>query len=597
MKKRWCALLCTISLLAAMLGGCSFAPQTSERLDEEALDALIGTRSETADENPPTITVNGVTAIYETEEQCYYWSVKEDREWETLLLALPDERDSGKTAAFVEDFTTQQKSALLRKNEPIQIVVYDDTTYQLYDMKFSMLPLLSVETQRLPDEYQYVDETDVEDEDTSDEDEDMPDVSTVKDKIAAVQGANNEEEKEPPDPHAAPPDDPDKPIGDDDVFASVTLLDPSAQNHGYENGFTSMARLRLRGRSSREYPKNSYKLELLKEDKTNPGVLVERNKTLLGMRDDGDWVLNGMYAEPTKLRDYVSSRVWLSITADRTPQGLSTGYRMEYVEVFINGRYWGLYMLSERIDRKQLALAQEDRMYFSEGDVGKRYTDFLNLDKNKMICQGYSLKWPKERSEPYDEWQSFSDFVYLIDNTDRPTFIQEATQGICLDSAADYWIFIQTTSAVDNLIQNTFYVANRQTDGSYMYSFIPWDMDQTFGVRWSGQEPWYTYEDYTTTQEIWSFWVTDRLLEGNPNGFKETLLARYRLLREEKISDNALLSLIQEAQSKLQSSGAFVRNQGRWPDGAYQSELTELRRYTLNRMAFLDTEVENICRS
>lgn len=592
MKKRWCALLCAVCLFVGLFSGCSAAPQESERLSEEALNALTQSRQETHEKTPPTIAVGGVPAIYETEEQCYYWSISDDREWEKLLLSLPDEQDSEKTVAFAQDFTAQPKSALLRKNEPIPIVVYDDTTYQLYDMKFSSLPLLSVETQTLPDEYVYVEQADT-------EDADAPDLSTVEGKIEALQATTEEptDDEDTYDPHTPPPSDPNKPIGEDDVFASVTLLDASAQSHGYENGFTSMARLHLRGRSSRAYPKNSYKLELLKEDKDNPGVLVERNKTLLGMRDDGDWVLNGMYAEPTKLRDYVSSRVWLNITADRTAQGLSTGYRTEYIEVFINGRYRGLYLLSERIDRKQLALEQDDRMYFSEGDVGKKYWDFLNLDEQKMTRRGYSLKWPKERSEPYDEWQAFSDFVFLIDNTDRDAFIKEAATGIDFDSAIDYWIFVQMTAAVDNLIQNTFYVADKQEDGSYQFSFVPWDMDQTFGSRWSGEEPWYTWEDYTTAQEIWHFWVTDRLLDRNPDGFKAALLERYRLLREEAISDNALLSLMQEAQTKLQSSGAFARNQDRWPNGAYQSELTEIRRYTINRTAFLDTEVKRICLS
>ncbi len=91
-------------------------------------------------------------------------------------------------------------------------------------------------------------------------------------------------------------------------------------------------------------------------DENDPSLLVENKAGLLGMRTDGDWVLNGLYAEPTKIREKLASQVWRDIRSDRNDPGLSSGYTVEYVEVFIGNRYWGVYGLSERIDQKQLGL-------------------------------------------------------------------------------------------------------------------------------------------------------------------------------------------------------------------------------------------------
>ena len=83
------------------------------------------------------------------------------------------------------------------------------------------------------------------------------------------------------------------------------------------------------------------------------------------MRNDGDWILNGMYAESTKIREKLSAEVWRNIRADQNDPGLSPGYSVEYVEVFIGNRYWGVYGLSERIDEEQLGLEEGDRLYWS----------------------------------------------------------------------------------------------------------------------------------------------------------------------------------------------------------------------------------------
>ncbi|MBQ3068909.1 MAG: CotH kinase family protein [Clostridia bacterium] len=581
MTKQLTALLLVLCTAFALFAGCGeVAPPESEQptvptttapteppvptgphqtyLSEAEMAKLKAERTETTD--APPLCINGTEAIFEQERQCYFFSVKADEVWEALTPSA-----EGWQVQYVTDFESEDKVSFVKGNEPVLVFLYNDTAFATAEVLFTTLPVLSMNTATLPAEYTY--------HDAGEEYEKRYD---------------SEGEEIPYEPYAAPPTDRDRPIGDYDTFLTMTLLDAEAQQNGYENGFTTIARAHIRGRSSRKYPKNSYKLELLKE---KDGVLKERDETLLGMRNDGDWNLNGMYAEPSKVRDKVSADLWLALTEDRETEGYSNGYRCEYIEVIINGYYHGLYLMTERIDHKQLGLKDGDRLYFSEGDLGKWYTDYLRTDDpTDREISGYSLKWPKEFTEPYTEWVAFGEFCKLIQSTHAKDFKVEAPKMIDLESLMDYELFVQAVCGVDNLIQNTYYVARQQEDGEYRFSFIPWDMDQTFGMRWSGMDPLLVYEDYGGVEHhSLNFWVSDIVGNRNTDGYEDRIRERYTALRKTLLDDKEMIKRVNQAQALLTESGAWVRNQQRWPEGAYSS-VSRIRGFITERMKFLDEQ-------
>ena len=563
MFRKMLATCLALVTLTAMFSGCSFGGKSvNDILSEDKSREIIQTRTLVTPDEPPALCINGVKAVYEKEKNQYFFTVTENETWESLVPTL-----EGYTVEYQSNFEKSKKSDTLKANRGVYLIAYNDTEYMKFCVMFTWLPVISVTTKTLPKEYVYHD---------ADEEVDW-EFDKHGDPIVY-------------DPYAAPPDDEDAPIGVYDSFAEVTVLDAYASVHGYENGFTSMARTHLRGRSSRNYPKNSYKIELLKEEN---GTLVERNETLLGMRKDGDWNLNGMYAEPTKVRDKVASDVWLAITADRSTSGLSTGYRCEYAEVIINNRYHGLYLLTERIDRKQLGLQDGDYLYFSEGDVGKHFSQFLNLplDDDDDTIAGYSLDFPKEMSPTVNEWAVFGELTKTIDALNPEKFAKVAPTMIDVNSLADYEIFIQAVAARDNLIQNTFYAARKQEDGSYKFEFLPWDLDQTFGNRWIGdQDPLLTGEDYYGMRDHdMRFWVSDKMKVKNTGGYNDVLKARYAQLRETVLTDEKLVQMVKDANAKIVNSGAYSRNKTRWPYGGYSIITDSLEDFIVDRMAYVDS--------
>ena len=121
-----------------------------------------------------------------------------------------------------------------------------------------------------------------------------------------------------------------------------------------DDGAEMLADVRYRGATSLQYQKKSFAIRL----KDSEGNKV--NAALLGMRSDNSWILDAMAADKARMRNRVSTDLWLDFSnkvyyANQEPQVLN-GTRGKFVEVFLNDDYYGLFCLTEKIDRKQLKL-------------------------------------------------------------------------------------------------------------------------------------------------------------------------------------------------------------------------------------------------
>lgn len=94
--------------------------------------------------------------------------------------------------------------------------------------------------------------------------------------------------------------------------------------------------IELRGQSSQEYRKKPYALELRDADGD------ERDVAMLGMPEDDDWLLLAAYVDPSLMRDALAYRA-----ARRMGR---QGSRTRFVELRLNGRPRGVYVLAERLE-------------------------------------------------------------------------------------------------------------------------------------------------------------------------------------------------------------------------------------------------------
>lgn len=107
--------------------------------------------------------------------------------------------------------------------------------------------------------------------------------------------------------------------------------------------------IEIRGKSSRDFPKKSYNIET--QDILGRGV----NVSLLDMPDENDWVLFGPFADKSQIRNEFVFTL-----------GRQLGYyepRTRFCELIMNGEYYGLYILTERIkvDKNRVNVTEMSR--------------------------------------------------------------------------------------------------------------------------------------------------------------------------------------------------------------------------------------------
>ncbi|NNM17106.1 MAG: spore coat protein CotH, partial [Croceitalea sp.] len=129
----------------------------------------------------------------------------------------------------------------------------------------------------------------------------------------------------------------------------------SYKYYNKKNFIESSLGIEFRGNLSLTYPKKTFDIEFWRDSIWNKS----RDITFENLRNDDDWILDGMYNEPLRIRSYVANKLW---TAIRKPYGQDevpfekSGIDLIYVEVFKNQKYQGVYTLTESVDRKLLGL-------------------------------------------------------------------------------------------------------------------------------------------------------------------------------------------------------------------------------------------------
>jgi len=357
-----------------------------------------------------------------------------------------------------------------------------------------------------------------------------------------------------------------------------------------ENGeavFESNVGVEIRGGFSQTFPKKSYSVELWKDEIGDDTDSEE----LLGMRKDDDWILDGLWNEPLRLRDYVSHDLWLEL--GRYPYkseepDVTFGIKREFCEVFINQKYRGLYYLGEKIDRKQLALKKyEDQPHgeLYKGDIwgdGVLFEGLEDFSNDQVLWSGYEAEYPDEIGEL--DWTNLHRLVDFVVNNDQTTFDATISEQVSFENMADYFIFMNVIYAADNRGKNIF---TGRYDNDKPYFFLAWDMDGSFGNDWQGERT-----DVTTA--ILSNGLYDKLLE-NPE-FKAEVIARWADMRNQTLQVGELQKRFSDLFSKMKDNGVYEREtfDAELPRNYSDEEINFIKSWIDRRITFLDDYFDNL---
>ena len=348
--------------------------------------------------------------------------------------------------------------------------------------------------------------------------------------------------------------------------------------------------IEFRGAFALSLPKKSYEFKFY----TDNTLTNKKDFSLLGMREDNDWILQSQYLESLRTKSKVGFDLWRQIHTlyyqNDEPDAVS-GIHLEFIELFINGSYQGMYALGEKSDRKQLKLKKEKngiiRGELYKGYQGNKFGYFRAIDNsydnNNLFWNSYEYKYPDDNID----WVNFHSFVDFIVNEPDASFYNNIGSKFHIDNAIDYFIFINLIGTWDNFANNT-YIAKYKVGEPYFYS--PWDLDLSF--------------DFLRTvahQLISSAFYNRLLLDVSANGFKEKLITRWAALRANGVITNAnIMNMFSNNVTYLENNGVYNREQLAWSNYTYNpTDFQSISTWLNDRISFLDSEfsIENKCKT
>lgn len=377
---------------------------------------------------------------------------------------------------------------------------------------------------------------------------------------------------------------------------TFTLFDPSNTNTDNYRITESDMTFNIKGSTTMNFPKKSYSVHLKKQDED--GEWVSRKESLLSMRKDDDWQLNAMYSDASLSRDKVSQELWNNMAKGSNIS--AEGLRMQYIEVVLDGWYMGIYGLTEPIDAKKLKLQEGDILYKAKTFKIPDFEEFTALDDNTYHSP-VLLKYPKDYFS-VEETQEGEETVYHIDYNpwlpmkellenlivnEEPS-LAEAERLLYLDNMVDVYLLVQMIGGTDNAYKNTFFASKELGNGSYRTFAIPFDFNYSFGDIMDEEEVDLTRFSLEEAEKLVEVKFVTELLKQKPEEMMPLLSTRYRELRGTVFQKNRLLEEFKSNGEYLEASGAFVRNQNRWREAEYSTELENAALYLDKRLAYLD---------
>ena len=358
--------------------------------------------------------------------------------------------------------------------------------------------------------------------------------------------------------------------------------------------------IHVRGSSTANYDKKGYKLSLTQESLgehiRNDGV------SLLGMRQDDDWILYAAYTEDEKVRNVFSAKLWYESCAKNNIFGIVNGMEYKYVELFLNGQYWGLYALGFPIDEKQLQLSKDDYGNYDEFAFKKvRWNavevDAINNDSINMF--GYSFM--NDTSNYVDGLKALHDYYRTILSTKS---IDELYAASDIKTAIDYSLFINLIQGVDHVNQDEPLLKNlvisfKKKGNKYIAVYTPWDMDYSWGAGFDidANLSTITYSVSARENFISKLNPVYQLQELGDVKINKMIVERYDYLRKHNWSYEYMNKLIDKYEDNIYNSGAYDRDMIRWPEANYSKnnvKLDSFRKYVKERLRYMDLYIDSL---
>ncbi|MBR1691433.1 MAG: CotH kinase family protein [Lachnospiraceae bacterium] len=343
--------------------------------------------------------------------------------------------------------------------------------------------------------------------------------------------------------------------GESVIRASVSVIDNGGSNNhpGDKPAFVTDCEFRIRGKSSRYFPKLSYAMKLV--DEAGNG----RKLPMMGMDAHHEWVLNGPILDKSLIRNYM----WYNISGEV----MEYAPNVRFCELMLDGEYEGLYVMTESITD-----GEDCRLHLSLNVKNEKGTGYLlRLDRPEEAelsaernIQSYnermlnfdsdvSIRYPGKRNLTpelaKDIELDYSAFEKALFSYDYDTEDYGYQNWIDVDNFVTYYIINEFTSNMDAGKYSTYIYK----EVGEKYRLCVWDFNNSCD---NYQEQAVDETGFQTRQQAWFFMLF------KDEKFVQKVLDRYEQLRGTYLSDEYLMEYIDETLTFL--GPAVERNNERW---------------------------------
>lgn len=373
------------------------------------------------------------------------------------------------------------------------------------------------------------------------------------------------------------------------------------------NHYDGFITIEIRGSSSQMFPKKSYGFETC--DETGQDI----DFPLLGLPEEEDWIFYGPYSDKSLIRNAL-------IFSLAKPLGRYTS-RVRFVELFLNNKYQGIYVLMEKIKRDKVRvdiaklnpdetsgedltggyIVKIDKTTGSGG--GGWHSNYQNANGNSTFYQ-YEVPAedeivPEQKAYIQNYIKAFEDAVFTK-KFDSPGSYAEF---IDIPSFVDYILVSELTKNVDAYRLSTF--LHKDKNGKLKAGPI-WDFNLAFGNA-DYHNAWLEHGfqiNQTMEGDGWGnpFWWKGLWAD---TAFVNLMKCRWNTLRETYWSDERIFDV---ADSLVNALGDAVnRNFERWPvlgqyvwpnhfvASTHQNEMNWMKKWIENRLWWLDANLPGNC--
>lgn len=356
--------------------------------------------------------------------------------------------------------------------------------------------------------------------------------------------------------------------------------------------------IRVRGATSAGKRKKPFAIEL-QDDLGN-----EVNAHLLGMRNDGDWILDAMFNDRARMRNKLILGLWKEL--DKLPYAVDNEWQSnatdgEYVEVFMIGdtkqlQWWGVYHLTDKIDRKKLNLKKAQgegtdnpvnrgllwkSLFNCSATTFSSYSD--QQTTGKLLWSEYTKSdgniqktWEQHYPDSIASQGDFTPIAEMIDclgrNADDQTFADNLTKKFYIDNVINYHIFTQAFQLQDNL-QKNMYLSVRNVQKSKQLLITLWDVDASLGRNAGGDElidnsNWFAFGGQLgSINYLLSRLKNKDVTIGTDSTYHKVFYDRWQELKKGALSIDNIRKLMNEYAAQLVDCGAWAREYKLWKIG------------------------------